>query len=116
MPTTQRSAGGAHDGPRHPWLLAAFLLGSPLLVVEAVLATTRDPSNLLVPLSVWGAVNALLLCPALRGRPRPRPHLPGLVPARPKLEGPLPAFGSDESSPPREDLVTAAGRLDRTAR
>jgi hypothetical protein len=70
--TTHRSAGRAHDGPQHPWLLAAFLLGSPLLVTEAVLATTRHPSNLLVPLSVWGAVNALLLCPALSGRPRPR--------------------------------------------
>ena len=72
MHATHRSAGRAQDGSHPPWLLAAFLLGSPLLLAEAVIVTTRDPSNLLLPLCVCGAVNALLLGPAFRGRLRPR--------------------------------------------
>src|SRR6266496_3304832 len=64
--TTHRSAGRAHGGSPHQWLLATFLLGSSLLVADAVVVSTRNPSNLLFPLVVGGAANALLLCPALR--------------------------------------------------
>jgi hypothetical protein len=54
-------------------MLTVLLLSSPLLLVEAVLLSTRDPSNLLLPAGVAVAANALLLGPLLMrrfGRPK----------------------------------------------
>ena len=65
MQTTRRPAGGAHDGPARHRLLALILLCSPLLIVEAVVLSTRNPSSLLLPLGVFAVANALLLVPAV---------------------------------------------------
>jgi hypothetical protein len=46
-------------------MLTVLLLSSPLLLVEAVLLSTREPSNLLLPAGVAVAANALLLGPLL---------------------------------------------------
>jgi hypothetical protein len=46
-------------------MLAVLLLCSPLLVVEAVVLSTSNPSNLLLPAGVVVAANALLLGPVL---------------------------------------------------
>lgn len=66
MQTTRRPAGSAQDGPTRRRLLALFLLCSPLLIVEAVVLSTRNPSSLLLPVGVFAVANALLLSPALR--------------------------------------------------
>jgi hypothetical protein len=63
--TTRRPAGSAQDGPKRHRLLALFLLCSSLLIVEAVVLSTRNPSSLLLPVGVFAAANALLLAPAL---------------------------------------------------
>jgi hypothetical protein len=68
--TTRRSAGSAQDGSRHYRLLAVILLCSPLLIVEAVVLSTRNPSSLLLPVGVFAVANALLLSPALPRRVR----------------------------------------------
>ena len=65
MQTTRRPAGSARDGATRHRLPALFLLCSPLLIVEAVVLSTRNPSSLLLPVGVFAAANALLLSPAL---------------------------------------------------
>lgn len=70
MQTTRRPAGSARDGARRHRLPALFLLCSPLLIVEAVVLSTRNPSSLLLPVGVFAAANALLLSPALWRRLR----------------------------------------------
>lgn len=70
MQTTRRPAGSAQDGPTRHRLLALLLLCSPLLIVEAVVLSTRNPSSLLLPVGVFVAANALLLSPALWRRLR----------------------------------------------
>ena len=70
MQTTRRPAGSDDDGPSRHRLLALILLCSPLLIVEAVVLSTRDPSSLLLPLGVFAVANALLLFPPLWRRLR----------------------------------------------
>lgn len=53
-------------------MVTAFLICSPLLAVEAMIVSARNPSNLWLPVGVAVAANGVLLGPALRRRFGPR--------------------------------------------